>query len=108
MGLALSLIAQLYRVEKEARSRTAIERLELRRLESRPILDKLHDYLVEIRAEVLPKSPEGRAARYSLKNWTALTRYSSDGDLEIGRVEMWRGGLGSAYLFPAFRSPVPH
>jgi hypothetical protein len=43
-----------------------------------------------------------------LKNWTALTRYCGNGDLAIGRVEMWRGGLGSAYLFPAFRSPVPH
>lgn len=83
MGLALSLIAQLYRVEKEARSLRPTERLELRRLESRPILDKLHGYLLEIEAEVLPKSPEGRAVRYSLKNWTALTRYCEDGDLEI-------------------------
>jgi transposase len=83
MGLALSLIAQLYRVEKQARSLTAGERLELRRLESRPILDKLHDYLLEIEAEVLPKSPEGRAVRYTLKNWAALTRFCEDGDLEI-------------------------
>jgi uncharacterized protein (TIGR03437 family) len=46
--------------------------LALRQLLSRPILDKLHDYLLEIQAEVLPKSPEGRAVRYALKNWTAL------------------------------------
>ena len=38
---------------------------------------------MEIQAEVLPKSPEGRAVRYTLKNWTALTRYCEDGDLEI-------------------------
>jgi transposase len=31
----------------------------------------------------LPKSPEGRAVRYTLKNWTALTRFCEDGDLEI-------------------------
>jgi hypothetical protein len=31
----------------------------------------------------LPKSPEGRAVRYTLKNWTALTRDCEDGDLEI-------------------------
>jgi hypothetical protein len=31
----------------------------------------------------LPKSPEGRAIRYTLKNWTALTRYCEDGDLQI-------------------------
>src|SRR5438270_7513786 len=78
MGLALSLITQLYRVEKEARPLTASQRLELRQSRSRPILDKLHGYLLEIEAEVLPKSPEGRAVRYTLKNWTALTRFSGD------------------------------
>ena len=62
---------------------TAAERLCLRQLESRPILDKLHDYLLEIQAEVLPKSPAGRAVRYTLKNWTALNRYCEDGDLSI-------------------------
>jgi hypothetical protein len=28
---------------------------------------------------VLPKSPEGCAVRYALKNWKALTRYSEAG-----------------------------
>jgi len=83
MGPALLLIAQLYRVEALARELTAEERLRLRQLQSRSILDKLHNYLLEIRAEILPKSPEGRAVRYALKNWTALTRYCEDGDLAI-------------------------
>ena len=83
MGPALLLIAQLYRVEKQARGLVAEERLRLRQLQSRPILDKLHGYLEEIQAEMLPKSPEGRAARYTLKNWEALNRYAADGNLEI-------------------------
>jgi transposase len=83
MGPALLLIAQLYRVEKEARPLTAEGRLRLRQLRSRPILEKLRNYLLEIQAEILPKSPEGRAVRYTLKNWTALTRYCEDGDLPI-------------------------
>jgi len=83
MGPALLLIAQLYRVEKQARPLTAEDRLGLRQLQSQPILEKLHNYLSEIQAEVLPKSPEGRAVRYTLKNWTALTRYCEDGDLQI-------------------------
>ena len=83
MGPALLLIAQLYRVEKQARRLMAEERLELRQLRSRPVLDKLHRYLLQIQTEVLPKSPEGRAVRYALKNWKALTRYSQDGNLEI-------------------------
>jgi transposase len=83
MGPALLLIAQLYRVEQGARSLSSEDRLRLRRLYSQGILEKLHAYLLEIEAEVLPKSPEGRAVRYTLKNWTALTRFSKDGDLEI-------------------------
>jgi hypothetical protein len=71
MGPALLLIAQLYRAEEQARPLTPEDRLGLRQLESRPVLDKLHGYLLEIQAEVLPKSPEGRAVRYTLKNWTA-------------------------------------
>jgi hypothetical protein len=55
----------------------------LRQLQSQPILDKLRNYLVEIQAEILPKSPEARAVRYTLKNWPALTRYCEDGDLQI-------------------------
>jgi transposase len=83
MGPALLLIAQLYRVEKQARSLGSGERLRLRQLQSQPILENLRNYLLEIQGEVLPKSPEGRAARYTLKNWTALTRYCEDGDLQI-------------------------
>jgi transposase len=83
IGPALLLIAQLYRVEKQARPLTAEDRLRLRQLQSQPILEKLRNYLLEIQAEVLPKSLEGRAVRYTLKNWTALTRYCEDGDLQI-------------------------
>ena len=83
MGPALLLIAQLYRVEQQARPMAPEGRLQLRQRQSRPILDTLRDYLAEIQVEVLPKSPEGRAVRYTLKNWTALTRYCEDGDLEI-------------------------
>jgi transposase len=83
MGPALLLIAQLYRVEKQARGLASEERLRLRQLQSKSILDKLRDYLLEVQAEVLPKSPAGRAVSYTLKNWTALTRYGEDGDLAI-------------------------
>jgi hypothetical protein len=48
MGPALLLIAHLYRVEQRARELTAAERHRLRQLESRPILDNLEKYLLEI------------------------------------------------------------
>ena len=96
VGPVLFLIAQLYRVEEHARGWNAEARLELRQRESRPILDKLHGYLLEMQAEVLPKSPEGRAVRYTLKNWTALHRYSEDGDLEIDNNHTERSIRGVA------------
>ena len=37
-------------------------------------------------------STTARALDYSLKRWAALTRYLDDGQVPIGRVEMWRGG----------------
>ena len=46
------------------------------------------------------KSETAAAIRYALSRWRALTRFTEDGLLEIGRVEMWRGSLGLAQLFP--------
>lgn len=62
MGPALLLIAQLYRVEKQARDLAPEDRLRLRELEARPVLDKLHQYLLEIQLEVLPVPSKRSAA----------------------------------------------
>ena len=83
MGRALHLIARLYAVEDRAKGLTDQERLALRRRLSAPVMTKLHKYLLEIRDEVLPKSPAARAVRYALNQWEALSRFLEDGDLEI-------------------------
>src|SRR5437870_5280287 len=83
MGPALHLIARLYAVEDRAKGLTAEERLALRQRLSAPVMEKLHKYVLEIRQEVLPKSPAGAAVRYALNQWEALTRFLEDGDLEI-------------------------
>jgi transposase len=83
MGKALHLIARLYSVEDRAKGLTGEERLVLRKQLSAPVMAKLHQYLLEIRAEVLPKSPAARAVRYALNQWEALTRFLEDGVLEI-------------------------
>jgi transposase len=85
MGGVLAMIAHLYNVEKIGREnglRGDHLRL-LREREARPMLNRLHEYLLTIREQVLPKSEAGQAIAYALKNWTALTRYCSDGDLLI-------------------------
>jgi hypothetical protein len=47
------------------------------------VLERLHAYLLEIQDQVLPKSEAGQAVAYTLKNWTALTRYVENPDLSI-------------------------
>ena len=85
MRTILLMIAELYRVEKLARERgLAGEDLRLVREQgSRPVLEKLHAYLIEAREELLPKSEAGQAVSYILKNWAALTRYCENPDLAI-------------------------
>jgi transposase len=85
MRTVLLLIAQLYQVEKLARER-GLGGEELRLLRehgARPVLEKIHAYLEQIREQVLPKSEAGQAVAYALKNWTALERYCGDPDLAI-------------------------
>src|SRR5260370_4695290 len=85
MGGVLAMIAHLYEVEKMSRRHgLGGEELRLAREQgARPMLNQLHEYLLAIREQVLPKSEAGQAVAYTLKNWTALTRYCSDGDLSI-------------------------
>jgi transposase len=85
MGAVLAYIAQLYAVEKRARkSGLHGEALQLLREQaSRPVIQRLQDYLLKVQPELLPKSEAGQAVSYLLKNWTALTRYLEDGGLAI-------------------------
>jgi transposase len=85
MGGVLAMIAGLYEVEQAGRRNDwrGEELRLLREREARPKLNQLHEYLLTIREQVLPKSEAGQAVAYTLKNWTALTRYCSDGDLLI-------------------------
>ena len=85
MGPALHLIARLYAAEERAKALalTAEQRRELRRRVSAPVMEKLHGYLLELKQQVLPKSPSGAAVRYTMNQWKALNVYLEDGELEI-------------------------
>ena len=85
MGLALHLIARVYVVEDRAKALalSAEQRLALRQRVSARLMERLHRYLLELKQDVLPKSPSGAAVRYALNQWKALTRFLEDGDLEI-------------------------
>jgi transposase len=78
-------IGELYGLERRARKRKldADGREQLRQQQSKPILDRIHEYLKTITVTTLPKSPLGDAIGYALRQWGALCRYIDDGSLEI-------------------------
>jgi transposase len=78
-------LRKLYWIERHARDEAlnAAQRKQLRAEKSQPILTALRPRLEALREQTLPQSPLGKAVRYSLNEWTALTQYLEDGRLEI-------------------------
>jgi transposase len=91
--VAMAHIRRLYAIETEARELSAARQLEggaadavrrqLRQDKSLPELSTLQAWLEAEQPKVLPKSVIGLAIAYTLKNWQALTRYTTDGFLDI-------------------------
>lgn len=82
---ALDLYGALYGVEREARELglDAEGRRELRQSKARPAADALRAWLERHLAQVPEGSATAKAILYSLRRWTALTRYLDDGNLPI-------------------------
>jgi transposase len=80
---ALAYIGLLYKIERRARDLGSADRFALRQRYAVPVLIHFREFLERERRRVLPKSPEGMAIAYALRNWTALGRYTDDGDLSI-------------------------
>ncbi len=91
--LVLAWIGQLYQVEKQAKE-TILQRelpdpeadalrRQLRQERSLAVLTELRQWLVDQTPQLLPKSPMGQAAAYTLRHWQALTRYLEEGFLAI-------------------------
>src|SRR6516162_9626997 len=91
--VVLAHIGQLYAIEKEARAQIGTQQLHsaaadevffrLRQEKSLSVLAALKTWLEAEQPKVLPKSLIGLAIAYTLKNWQALQRYTSDGFLDI-------------------------
>lgn len=81
----VELIGRLYAIERRARERKVSEDqlLAWRRRHSRRRLARLRAELDRLSATVLPRSPLGKAITYTLKNWTALNRYTEAAFLNI-------------------------
>jgi transposase len=79
----LAFFRRLYDVEDEGKSLTPQARLALRHERSTPIVDDFHVWLNEQLRIARPKSPVAGAIKYCLRNWEALTRFTTDGAIPI-------------------------
>ena len=80
---AVDRIRALFQIEDVAGGLSDEDRRALREEKAAPLLDELRAWLELTETKVLPKSPMGRAIGYAKNQWTALTRYTSDGRLSI-------------------------
>jgi transposase len=78
---ALAFFGALYDVERAVKEVDAEQRRRMRQATAQPVADALHAWMIGQRQKVPDGSATAKALDYSLKRWTALTRYLDDGTL---------------------------
>jgi transposase len=79
------LWGRLYDIERRAKDNKydSAQLLAARQKDSLAVFDEIKAVLNEYKDQVLPKSPMGKAIIYTLNQWDALIRYTSDPMLSI-------------------------
>jgi len=87
--LALDLIGQLYRIEREIKAASPEERLRVRQSQSAPVVRELKAWLDKMADAVLPQSALGKAVYYMLGQFTKLLPFLDHPQipLDTNRVE---------------------
>jgi transposase len=80
---ALERIAELFAIEQPINGRPPPERRTVRRQEAAPLLVELEAFLHKALTQISGKSTLAQAIRYALSRWPALSRYTTDGCLEM-------------------------
>jgi len=76
------VIGELYDIEATIRGKQPEERKRVRQAQSKPIVQRLHDWLAEQLPTLSKKSVTADAIRYTMNHWQALTRFLDDGRIE--------------------------
>jgi len=76
-------IGELYKIDRELADLEPAVRSRERKRHMKGPLKRLRTWLALTEAKVLPKSPLGRAVRYTLSQWKSLTRFPLDGRLRL-------------------------
>ncbi len=107
---ALQYIQQLYEVERAAAELTEQDRVKLRQMHAKPILDQFHQWLLAQRRLVTNGTATAKAIDYSLKRWAALIRYLEDGKIPIdnnwveNQIRPWALGRNNWLFAGSLRS----
>jgi len=88
---ALRRIGAVYEIEERIRGLTAAERVAVRQAQTKPILEAFKAWLMQRLEQESAKSNLAGAIGYTLGHWDGLMVFLTDGRVEVGRVEVWRG-----------------
>jgi hypothetical protein len=81
--VALSLIQQLYQIERDTKEMTPDQRKDQRLQKALPICNIFFKWVAEVSKQNLPKSQIGKACHYATVRFEELTAYLNDGLLQI-------------------------
>ena len=107
---AVEYINALYEIEREAKELSSKERKALRQRKAKPIIDALYAWLFGQRDGLTNGTRTAKAIDYTLKRWTALTRYLDNGDLPIdnnwveNQIRPWALGRSNWLFAGSMRS----
>ena len=107
---ALTYIGVLYEIEREAAQLSNNVRQRLRQDRARPVIDKLHHWLIGQRQQITHGTATAKAIDYSLKRWAALARYLDDGGVPIdnnwveNQIRPWALGRSNWLFAGSLRS----
>ena len=85
---AVKMIDELFQIEAEASSFEQLR--ELRKSRSKPLTDKLYQWLIQVKTRFLPGEGVVSAANYCLKFWIELTRFLTDLSLPLSNNDAER------------------
>ena len=76
---AVVRIDALFAIEREINGQSPAQRLAVRRLRSKPLVDNFEQWLRGERKKLSPKGPLAKAIDYTFNHWKAFTRFLDDG-----------------------------
>jgi hypothetical protein len=80
---AIEMVRALYAVEKQAATLSATKKLDMRQMQSVPVLAELREKFLAWKEQLLPRHPMAEAISYALSEWQELNVFSFDGTVPV-------------------------